>query len=171
MIGHIYLVRNENKTVPAVIIEVADDRVLLAQIKNYVKNDKNLSTINIGHPSGLKNPSAVMLYRVFTVDSKNLIKKISELTIELTLKIRSDCREFNKKNTLHKKLQKLKGEILRAQFNNQDYKAKEKEVELILNELGYSTLNNKNKLFERPFLNYREVPTKGRIKIYLGGRN
>jgi hypothetical protein len=69
---------------------------------------------------------------------------------------------------LHKKLHQLKREILQAQFNNEDYRTKENEVDQIVKKLGYKQVVRPN---EKAFHSYREVPTKGWIKIYNGGRN
>ncbi|WP_054958500.1 hypothetical protein [Paenibacillus dakarensis] len=167
MIGHIYLVKDaKQKIIPAVILNMKEETLILAQIKSYSADEDN--TIQIGRPKGLKDSSVVMLYKVFKAKKSSLVKQLAEIPMKNVEEIMMKYEELAEKDRLHKRLHQLKAEILRAQCNNEDYTDKENEVDQILKKIGYQKVNRPR---EKGFYNYREVPTKGWIKVYHGGRN
>lgn len=135
------------------------------------KNAKKIrvDSVYIGHPTGLKSPSIVMIKKIHQIKKEAIIKYLAKIEVEDFRKCNEVYSEINRISDLHKKLHKIKKKILLAQFNNEKYGELEKQRDQILKEIGYT----KNPLFKKekkPFLNFREVPDKGRIKVYKGGR-
>ncbi|MBU9710545.1 hypothetical protein [Evansella tamaricis] len=196
MLGCIYLIKlDSGKVIPAICLEHHSSYCLFSQIVSASKedifnaqsqkaminqnkgkpdNDKikirgkyEINSIYIGKPNGLKDKSIVLVKRNFKVTEKNLIKKIAEVN-ELVV---SDClalsKEIDKRNKLQKEMHILKKKIKLAEINNEKYSHYELRIDEILKELGYPLSKKKKK---GAYQNYREVPNKGFIKTYLGGR-
>ncbi|MBX0314154.1 hypothetical protein [Planococcus glaciei] len=139
--------------------------------EKQLKVDKKniIDSVYIGQPIGLKSASVVMLKKVHVVKSDSIIKQIATVPVEDFKKCLLMHKEIKRTNDLHQQLHKIKKKIQLAQYNNEKYGDLEKQKDQILKEIGYSNqpLVNKEK---KPYLNFREVPNKGRIKVYKGGR-
>lgn len=137
------------------------------RVKDEKKN--KIDSVYIGQPVGLKSTSVVMLKKIHVVKSDSIIKKIATVQDEDFKKCLLMHKEIKRTNDLHQQLHKIKKKIEMAQYNNEKYRDLEKQKDQILKEIGYSNqpLVTKEK---KPYLNFREVPNKGRIKVYKGGR-
>lgn len=132
-------------------------------------NKKIKDTVYIGQPVGLKSSSVVMLKKIHLLKRNAVIKQVAELMAEDFKKCLETFETTEKIRNLHLQLHKIKKRIQLAQYNNEKYRNLEIQKDQILKELGY----NNQPLFEKekkPYLNFREVPNKGRIKVYKGGR-
>ncbi|WKA53184.1 hypothetical protein [Planococcus shixiaomingii] len=139
--------------------------------ENQMTNNKKqeVDSIYIGQPAGLKSTSVVMLRKIFLINNNAIIKQIAEVPIEDYQKCLQTFRKIKRINELHQQLHRIKKKIQLAQYNNEKYGDLEKLKDQILKEIGYSN----QPLFEKekkPYKNFREVPNKGRIKVYYGGR-
>lgn len=135
------------------------------------KKDKKfiVDTVNIGQPQGLKSESVVMLKKLHYIQKDSVIKRLATISTQDFEKCLFTYKEIKRMSDLHQELHKIKRKIQLAQLNNEKYGELEKKKDQILKAIGYSnkSLTVKEK---RPYLNYREVPDKGRIKVYKGGR-
>lgn len=137
---------------------------------NAINDNKKFNdTVYIGQPVGLKSPSVVMLKKIHFIKRSAVIKQIAELTAKDFKKCLQTFETTEKVRNSHQKLYKIKKRIQLAQYNNEKYRDLEIQKDQLLKELGYES----QPLFEKekkPYLNFREVPNKGRIKVYKGGR-
>ncbi|MCQ6264715.1 hypothetical protein M1K46_03420 [Fictibacillus sp. WQ 8-8] len=191
MIGKIYLVKtSEDKVVPALCISIQKSgNLLAAQIRTANKQDamaaqmkeeptrkkqknktpvKKPNTIYIGKPNGLRDPSAVMVLKVHQVEPNNVIKELAHLSDDMVQSVIQLRKQLLTHQRLHEEMHIVKRKIELAKFNNENYTPLEIRLDHILKELGYG-YGGRNKR-EKGYLNYREVPTNGIVKIYLGGR-
>jgi hypothetical protein len=194
LIGKIYLVKTiENKIVPALCISITkDNSLLVAQIRtanksekatvlikekpknknkyNNEKVSKKLSNIYyIGKPVGLRDHSTVMVLKVHKLDLSHVVKELATLNEKIVQSVIHLRKKLLVNKQLHEEMHLIKKRIELARFNNENYTPLELRLDKILKELGYNKPSNKNKS-KKSFLNYRDVPNKGHIKIYLGGR-
>lgn len=198
MKGSICLIKVLNeRIVPALCLGDSDNIFLFAQIRtandedifntqdtkkmaNYNKERKDkdkinirkkreINTIYIDQPQGLKSKSVVMVKKVYKLREKDIVKVIADVPEETVLKCLDLLNQIVNINDLHQELQSVKKKIVLAQMNNEKYQHYEKRRDEILRAIGYSSSHEKrgNK---KPFLNYREVPHDGYIKVYRGGR-
>lgn len=110
-----------------------------------------------------------MLKKIFLINSDAIIKQIAEVSVEDFQKCLHTHKNLKRINELHQQFHKIKKKIQLAQYNNEKYRDLEKLKDQILKEIGYSN----QPLFEKekkPYMNFREVPIKGRIKVYYGER-
>ena len=197
MEGEICLIKISNqKVVPALCLEVARDYLLFAQLRKANKEDifntqsrekmkefnkgrpekdqikirekYEINTVFIGKPEGLNSRSVVMVKKLYRIKEKEIIKKIAKVPMQTFYNCLSLIEQVKKKNNKQKELQMVKNKIQLAQINNEKYSEYEKVRDKLLKEIGYSIRSKKKKTTYR---NYREVPNKGYIKIYYGGRN
>lgn len=197
MEGEICLIKISNqKVVPALCLEVATDYLLFAQLRQANKEDifntqsreimkernkgkpekdqikirekYEINTVFIGKPEGLNSKSVVMVKKLYRIKKREIIKKIAKVPMQTVDNCLSLIEQVKKINQLQKELQIVKNKIQLAQINNEKYSEYEKIRDKLLKEIGYSIRSKKKKTSYR---NYREVPNKGYIKIYYGGRN
>ena len=197
MKGSIYLIKiSDQRIVPALCLDELENEILFAQIrtandedifnnldaKKMIKYNKGrrekdqikirqkheINTIYIDQPQGLKSKSVVMVKKTYNLQKRDIVKVIAKVPEDTVIKCLELQKQIVKKDDLHQELQTVKKRILLAQMNNEGYQHYEKRKDEILREIGYS--NNDKKVNNKPFLNYREVPNKGYIKIYRGGR-
>lgn len=198
MKGSIYLIKISNqKFVPALCLDELENEILFAQIRTandedifnnldakkkikYNKGKKEIdqmkirqkheiNTIYIDQPQGLKSKSVVMVKKTYKLQKRDIVKVIAKVPEETVIKCLELQKQIVKKGDLHQELQTVKKRILQAQMNNERYQHYEKRQDEILREIGFSS-THKKRINEKPFLNYREVPYEGYIKIYRGGR-
>jgi hypothetical protein len=166
--GDIFLVKVNNKIIPALLLIVYYKSLFVAQLKPSLKKDKD-NTFYIGNPEGLRSESVVMLYRTYNISNEDIVKKIASITdSKIVDDILNAYKKYNKHKVLHYELHEIKKKILLAQFNNEDYRKEEKELEAILEELGYSSYKDVENRFKE-FAGYRVAPSRGKIKIFRGG--
>lgn len=159
----------QNPIQPPLNNEVTSKNVRKEKNIAISNNKKITDTVYIGQPVGLKSSSVVMLKKTHLIKRDAIIKQIAELTAEDFKKCLQIFETAEKVQNLHQQLHKIKKKIQLAQYNNEKYRDLEILKDQILKELGY----NNQPLFEKekkPYLNFREVPNKGRIKVYKGGR-
>ncbi|MCP8615235.1 hypothetical protein [Salirhabdus salicampi] len=196
MESSIYLIRGVNqKVVPALCLKDSNDYFIFAQLRqanqedifntqdtktmekfNRGKPDREqikirkkyeVDTIYIGQPEGLNSKSVVMVKKLHKVSKSQLIKKIAEVDYDFVLKCKELIKQVKEIARLQKELQQLKRKLQLATINNEKYSHYEKRIGEVLKAIGYkSGKKRKNK----PYENLREVPNKGYIKIYYGGR-
>jgi hypothetical protein len=196
MKGSICLIKISNsKVVPALCLEGGGESLLFAQIRtannedvfnsqsidtmrkqNRGKQKKDqvkirakheTNTVYIGKPPGLKAKSIVMITKKYKINQRDVVKKIAEVSMDVVRKCFDLINQKKEISNLQKELQILKKKIQFAQINNQKYTQYELRIDQILEQIGYPKTKKKKK---RPYLNYREVPYKGYIKVYRGGR-
>lgn len=196
MKGSICLIRVPNKkVVPALCLEDSGENLLFAQIRmannedtfnsqsratmekqNKGKPEKDqmkirekyeINTVYIGQPSGLKSKSVVIVKKQYRMNQCDIVKKVTEVSEEIVKKCFALIKQMNEISALQQELQMLKKKIQIAQINNQKYTQYELRIDQILEKIGYPFPKRKD---NKPFLNYREVPYKGYIKVYRGGR-
>lgn len=135
------------------------------QIKIREKHEVN--TVFIGKPEGVKTESVVMISKIHKIAPDQIVKKISNVPH----KIVDSCFDLQMKveriNKLKKELSILKRKIQLSKINNEKYSDLEKRFEEIRKEIGYPEYKKKE---SKPYLNYREVPSQGYLKIFKGGR-
>lgn len=193
MKGSIFLVENnQSRIVPAFCLQVNGSKLLMAQIrsasveeiliskeqnkqrenrkkikKRHQVNQKS-SIVYIGKPDGLKSESVVMLNKRMDVVPSKTIRKIGMVSEDLSTQCILLSEKSDKHSRLHLELRNLKKKIQLAQFNNEMYNHLQKRVYEITTELGYSISSSPK--HEKQYMNFRQVPTEGRIKVYHGGR-
>jgi hypothetical protein len=197
MKGKIHLIKVSNeKVVPALCLEeAADNSFLFAQIRKANKEDifneqdrekmekynkgmcernqmkirkkYEIDTIYIDQPNGLDSKSVVMIKKLYQVKSKDVLKEISQVPQIMVKKCIELIKQVEEVRQLQKEMQTLKRKIQLAQINNEKYTQYEIRIDQILKELGYPKIKKGKK---KPFQNYREVPNRGYIKVYRGGR-
>lgn len=196
MKGSICLIRVANqKVVPALCLKESGENLLFAQIRmannedtfnsqsrvtmekqNKGKPEKDqmkirkkyeINSVYIGQPKGLKSKSVVMVNKQHRLNQNHVVKKIAEVSDEIVKKCVALIKQMNEIHNLQQELQILKKKIQVAQINNQKYTQYELRIDQILEQIGYPLPKKKN---SKPFLNYREVPYEGYIKVYRGGR-
>ena len=109
-----------------------------------------------------------MVKKLYRIKEKEIIKKVAKVPMQTVYNCLSLIEQVKKINKLQKEFQMVKNKIQLAQINNEKYSEYEKVRGKLLKEIGYSIRSKKKKTTYR---NYREVPNKGYIKIYYGGRN
>lgn len=199
MNGEIFLIRiSTDRIVPALCILSENEVYSFAQIRKAVNGEWNhiqlplskeakskngrkeddkansetkkiVDSIYIGQPVGLKSASVVMLKKIHLIKKDAVIKQIAKVTDQDYEKCVQSYETIKRISNLHQQLHKIKKKIQLAQYNNEKYRDLEIQKDQILKELGYTN----QPLFEKekkPYLNFREVPNKGRIKVYKGGR-
>jgi len=77
-IGDIFLVKVYEKVVPAILLEVIDGLLFVAQIKPHTLEPQK-STLLIGQPEGLRSKSVIMLYRTYTISALDIVKNIATI--------------------------------------------------------------------------------------------
>lgn len=196
MKGSICLIIVPNKkVVPALCLKESGETLLFAQIRmaneedtfnsqsratmekqNKGKPEKDqmkirqkyeINSVYIGQPKGLKSKSVVMVMKQYRLNKSDIVKKIAEVSDDVVKQCFDLIKQMNKISALQQELQMLKKKIQIAQINNQKYTQYELRVDQILEQIGYPFPKRKD---NKPFLNYREVPYKGYIKVYRGGR-
>ncbi|WP_194758329.1 hypothetical protein [Priestia megaterium] len=196
MIGNIYLIRNDNKkVVPALCLQKEEQIVIMGQIRtaneidifntqtrdemeNYNRGRKGkeqikirkkyeVNTVFIGQPHGLKSKSVVMVNKLHKIKLYQVIKQIAQVSDEIVVQCINLVDHVQRLSELKRELHVLKKKSQLAQINNEKYQDYEKRIGQIIEQIGYKNAEYRN---ERPFLNYREVPSSGYIKIYRGGR-
>jgi hypothetical protein len=194
MKGDIFLVKlGSGKIVPALCLKVYSQYYLFCQIrsasredianyhnskrndkpiykktnKNHINRKKENELIYIAQPNGLKSESVVIISKQLKVDTGNILKRIAQVNEKIVLECLNLLKKVDRKNRLHQELHLLKSKIKYAQFNNEKYTDYERRVDEIISELGFQV---KKPEIKKDYHNYREVPNKGFIKIYLGGR-
>ncbi|MEB2294467.1 hypothetical protein [Priestia megaterium] len=196
MIGNIYLIRDHNKRVfPALCLKEKEQTMTMAQIRKANEGDVfntqtrtqmesynrgrkvkdqikirekyEINTVYIDQPCGLKSKSVVMVNKLHKVKSDQVIKHISEVPNKLVFKCINVMTNIQRVKKLKEELHILKKKVNLAQINNERYQDYEKRIEEIIRKIGYRKGKSRIK---KPFLNYREVPNSGYIKIYKGGR-
>ncbi|PFP32987.1 hypothetical protein COK03_26835 [Priestia megaterium] len=196
MIGNIYLIRNDNKkVVPALCLQLEEQIITMGQIrtanevdifntqtrnemerynrgrkgKDQIKIRKKyeINTVYIDQPHGLKSKSVVMVNKLHKIKLYQVIKHIAQVPSEIVVQCVNLIDYVQRITELKKELQTLKKKAQFAQINNEKYQDYEKRIEEIIEQIGYRNAKHRN---ERPFLNYREVPNRGYIKVYKGGR-
>lgn len=196
MKGSICLIRlPNNKIIPSLCLKELGENLLFAQIR--IANDEDIfnsqsratmekqnkgkpekdqmkirekyevNTVYIGQPLGLKSKSVVMIKKQYRLNQRDIVKKIAEVSIDVVKQCFDLIKQTKKISDLQQELQMLKKKIQIAQINNQKYTQYELRIDQILEQIGYPFPKRKN---NKPFLNYREVPYKGYIKVYRGGR-
>ncbi|MBT2572334.1 hypothetical protein [Planococcus sp. ISL-110] len=139
------------------------------QKEDEPKKEKKIivDSINIGQPQGLKSESVVMLKKLHYIKNDAIIKRLATISSKDFEKCLLTYKEIKRMNDLHQELHKIKRRIQLAQLNNEKYGDLEKKKDQTLKAIGYS---NKSLIAKekKPYLNYREVPDKGRIKVYRG---
>ncbi|KZE38858.1 hypothetical protein AV656_08125 [Bhargavaea cecembensis] len=194
MKGSICLIRVSNeKTVPAICLDDSSEKLLFAQIrsareeeipikkrdnpqsrplqnkKSQTKKPRLSKSLYIGQPEGVKSKSVVMVTKQYQISPSAVIKIIfkGEYTnADMCLKL---LKRIERENELHKELKILKKKLNLASINNERGRDYEARIDEILKELGYFKPGRKKKN-NKAFRNFREVPNKGYIKVYLGGR-
>ncbi|PFI17420.1 hypothetical protein [Bacillus cereus] len=198
MIGSICLIKiSSQKIVPALCLEEKSDTLLFAQLRkatdedifNTQDRDKmarvnkgkpkrdqirirekyEINTVFVDRPKGLNSKSVVMVKKLYSVKKNDIIKNIAQVSEEIVIKCKSLIEQVRRIAELQKELQVLKKKVQLAQMNNEKYTHHELRIEKILGEIGYKRQKNKEKRI-KTYGNYREVPNKGFIKIYYGGR-
>jgi hypothetical protein len=187
MIGKIHLIKiNHNKIVPALCLSMMDGNCsLFAQIKStnrqgIVKNmeykgtkkqsSNRTNNFYIGQPKGLKSPSVVMLRKVYQVRLEDIKKELASINTDILAQV-IEKRNFTlEQDSLHLELHQLKKKILLAQFNNEKYGDLQKRLDIILKKLNYNNPKKIQKAQPKGYRNYRDTPSSGYIKVYLGGR-
>jgi len=198
MLGEIYLVRIEkNRVVPVICLVYKKDleEMHTAQIrkanqvdlfntydirtrmklnrerseKDQIRNPKKyeIDTVFIGSPKGLKSESVVMVSKAHLIRPNQIIRKLSQVSEKLVKACLALQVEVNHINKLKKELGMLKKKIQLAKMNNERYSDLEKRFEQIRDEIGYPEYKDSD---PSGYLNYREVPNKGYIRIFFGGR-
>jgi hypothetical protein len=194
MKGDIFLVKlGSGKVVPALCLKVYSHYYLFCQIrsasrediinyhnskrngkpnskkpyKNHINRKQDTELIYIAQPKGLKSESVVIMNKQLKVDKGNILKRIAQVDEKIVLECLNLLKKVDRKKKLHQELQLLKRKIKYAQFNNERYTDYERRVDDIISELGFQV---KRAEIKKDYHNYREVPNKGFIKIYLGGR-
>ena len=196
MKGNIYLVQLQgNKIIPALCLgnDCESDTLYIAQIKkaseedifnaqelNYMqkynrgKAEKDqikirqryeINNVFIGKPEGMNYISVVLVSKVINIPRDQIVKKISHVPEEIVTKCLEVRTQLLQIRELKQQLGKLKKRIELAKINNERYSDLEKEFEKIRKEIGYSEYRKKSKA---AYLNYRDVPNNGFIKIYRG---
>jgi hypothetical protein len=194
-IGDILLVKpTDGKVVPALCIKAEHDGLTLLQIRTYTERDKqeedskqeqlkrkkkfqmdwsrkltpqNSNYLYIGKPKGLKAESVVLLRRFLHIKQNQIIKKLAQVSDDLARDCLNQAEKLRHSSEYHLELHRIKKQIELAKFNNERYEHLENRLGEILQFLGYEQKVSTN---EKAFLNYREVPTEGYIKVYHGGR-
>lgn len=196
MEGKIFLIRvADKKIVPALCLGKRLNDFLFAQIRkanqsDYINpqerekmekynNDKaekdqmrireknNTDSIYINKPNGLNTKSVVMVKKLYQVKKQDILKEISHVPQRIVTRCNDLIQQVDEVMKLQKELQSLKKKIELAQINNEKYTQYEIRIDQILKELGYPRIKKGKK---KPYNNYREVPNKGYIRIYHGGR-
>ncbi|MDC7783925.1 hypothetical protein [Priestia megaterium] len=196
MIGNIYLIRNDNKkVVPALCLQKEEQIVIMGQIRtankidifntqtrnemeNYNRGRKGkeqikirkkyeINTVFIGQPQGLKSKSVVMVNKLHKIKLHQVIKHIAQVSDEIVVQCINLIDHVQRLSELKKELHVLKKKSQLAQINNEKYQDYENRIGQIIEQIGYRNVKSRN---EKPFLNYREVPNSGYIKVYKGGR-
>lgn len=168
MKGFIFLIRRQdNRLVPALCVEEQKDCILVVPIKKL--NEKNLvNGVYLGKPKGLKTRAVAMAKKVYKVKKVNVVKQISQVKSAIVDKCLELHRQKKSRTVLQKELSELKKRIYYAQLNNERYTDYEIRIDEIIEELGYRI--KRKKKTDKAYLNYRETPYTGYIKIYHGGR-
>lgn len=196
MVGDICLIKIENgRTVPALCLKEDVDSVNMAQIRTadeidifntktreqmerYNKNKSErdqikirekyeINTVYIGKPEGLKSSSVVMVTKTYTVKQEQVVRKIAQVSERIVQQCNDLIKQVDYIRRMQAELRMLKKKVQLAQLNNEKYQTYEARIEQLLKDIGYPQRNNRMK---KPFLNYREVPTKGYLRVYKGGR-
>lgn len=196
MEGSICLIRISNqKVVPALCLEEKLNTLLFAQLRKATDEDifntlgretmervnkgkperekirirekYEKNTVFINQPEGLNSKSVVMVQRLYTIKKNEIIKEIAKVSEEIIVQSKSLIEEILEIAELQKELQTLKKKVQIAQMNNEKYTHYELRIDEILELIGYPRMKKKK---QKPYHNYREVPNKGYIKIYNGGR-
>lgn len=128
-----------------------------------IREKYEINTVFIDQPPGLDSKSVVMVKKRYKVQSHEIIKEIAKVPEEIVIKCHQLIEQINKIDKLQRELHYLKKKVQLAQFNNERYSHYEARIDEILEEIGYPTRRRGSR---RAYLNYREVPTKGYIKIY-----
>ncbi|AOY74694.1 hypothetical protein [Clostridium formicaceticum] len=169
MLGQICLVKiKNNKVFPALIVDIREnENIVVSQLKPLSnKSEKNV--VYIGHPKGLKNESVAMIYRLFYISEKDIIKNLSKIEKIKAQEVLDEYERYIRIRSLHKELHNLKKKITLAQFNNTDYRGLEKRLSEVLEEIGYEDIISKSRY--KVFNGFRVAPTEGYTKVYGGGR-
>lgn len=194
MKGSICLIRVSNeKTVPAMCLDDSSGKLLFAQIrsareeeipikkrdnpqskslqkkKSQVKKSNLSRNLYIGQPEGVKSKSVVMVTKQYQISHSAVVKIISKgehISADLCIKL---IKRIERENELHRELKILKKKLTLASINNERSRDYEARIDQILKELGYFKPRSKKKN-NKAYRNFREVPNKGYIKVYLGGR-
>ncbi|NCB42800.1 MAG: hypothetical protein EOM59_09290 [Clostridia bacterium] len=137
------------------------------KLQKKITNIKKWSVI-IGQPDGLRYKSYVFISKPIEVPTSNIVREIASLDRNLMKTVLEKYEKYNQNQLLHKELHTLKQEILIAQLNNENYVEKEERLNQILLKLGYDVEQRGGSPRKENW--YREIPSKGPWKIYLGGR-
>ncbi|GAB1774140.1 hypothetical protein [Priestia megaterium] len=196
MIGNIYLIRNENKkVVPALCLQKEEQIMIMGQIRTAneidifntqtrnemerynrgrkekdqikIRNKYEVNTVYIDQPNGLKSKSVVMVNKLHQIKLHQIVKHIAQVPNEVVIECVNLLDYVKRISELKNELYILKKKAQLAQINNEKYQDYEKRIEEIIEQIGYRNVKSRS---EKPFLNYREVPNSGYIKIYKGGR-
>ncbi|MGE6500064.1 hypothetical protein ACQKF0_06825 [Bacillus wiedmannii] len=196
MKGSICLIKiSSQKIVPALCLEEKSDTLLFAQLREATDEDifntqdrekmervnkgkperdqirirekYEINTVFVDQPEGLNSKSVVMVKKLYKVKKNKIIKNIVSVSEEIVIKCKKLIEEITEIAELQRELQALKKKVQLAQMNNEKYTHHELRIEEILREIGYP---RRKKGTQKSFHNYREVPNKGYIKIYYGGR-
>jgi hypothetical protein len=194
--GCICLIKIPNgKVVPALCLDEGREGLLFAQIKTAndedifnsqsiarmqkqnrgkqkrdqmkIREKHETTSVYIGKPAGLRSKSIVMVTKKYRINQGDVVKTIAEVSMNVVKKCIDLINQKKEISALQKELHLLKKKIRLAQINNEKYTQYELRIDQILEQIGYPTPKKKEK---RPFLNYREVPYKGYIQVYNGGR-
>lgn len=194
-IGDILLVKPiVEKVVPALCIKAELDGLTLLQIRTFTERDKqeedikqkklkrmkkfqidrsrkptaqNSNYLYIGKPKGLMTESVVLLRKFIHIKQNQIIKKLAQVSTDLARDCLNQAQKLRHSSEYHQELHRIKKHIELAKFNNERFEHLENRLGEILQILGYE---QKVSTSDRAFLNYREVPTEGYIKVYHGGR-
>jgi hypothetical protein len=197
MKGNIHLVRISNqKVIPALCLgKNSENYYLFAQIRkaneedifntkdrkemeNFNKDRKErdqikirakfqIDSVYIDQPKGINSKSVVMVKKLYRLKNQDVLKEIAKVSETIVTECYDLINQIKEIANLQKEMQMLKRKIQLAQMNNEIYTKYEIRIDQILKELGYPKIKKRKK---KPYNNYREVPNKGYIKVYHGGR-
>lgn len=167
MIGKICLIEFDDKKVRPVLIVREDENNLYVSKLRPKSLEKNKNVIYVGKPEGLRNESVAMAGKIFSMGKEKFIKEISKVDTKIVNKVINMNNKIEEIRSLHSEIHVLKNKILLAQMNNSDYHESQERLDYILQKLEYQPQLRRS---EKGFRNFREVPIKGHIKIYFGGR-
>ena len=164
----IYLVKIQQGTVPLLLLgSISQDNAFEAlEVKALSGNENYKNAVKIGKPKGLQYEAVVLINKCHKFKGKQIVRRIANLDLKTSERVMRRYR--NSKPQLHKELHSIKRKIFLAQMNNENYGDLENRLQEILKELKYPTGEIEDE--HRAFKGFREAPSKGPIKIYLGGR-
>ncbi|SKC90415.1 hypothetical protein [Maledivibacter halophilus] len=168
MYSKICLIKYNKKIIPGLIFNININRtgIEFFKLKKGTSDNESKSLFYIGKPKGLKFESLIRLNELYTASKTSIKKEISQIDKSTFKKLKQIYLGEKIYNKLHNRMHILKNRIQISKLNNENYRDLQKELEIILQQLGYPIAG---KYFKKgKYGNYRELPTKGYIKVYRG---